>query len=54
MHLSPTSKLGYLSFNTYEELSERALNLTKRARNLTDVFPYVGVHWQTYEGVTAA
>ena len=40
--------------NTYGELSERAFNLGKRARNLTDVFPYVGVHWQTYGCVTAA
>ena len=40
--------------NTNGELSERAFNLAKRARNLTDVFQYVGVHWQTYGCVTAA
>ena len=30
------------------------LTYTKRARNLADVFPYVGIRWQTYVRVTGA
>ena len=35
-------------------LSERAFHLAKRDRNLTDMFPYIGVHWQTNGFATAA
>ena len=48
--VSPAMK----TFLILMELLERTFNFAKRARNLTDVFPFVGVHWQTYGCVTAA
>ena len=39
---------------TYEDRSRRDLNLKKRAPNLSDVSPYVGVRWQIYGLVTWA